>query len=393
MEPERLWNRRYTQLVAIELMLQMGGFLTRPIISNYAISLGATVPVAGFLAGMLATAALCIRPVSGMVSDRFSKKTLLVLACALFSLGAFGCALARSVVLMGAFLALQGFAFAFKSALVTSFVPAVVPANRIGAGVGWLGLAYTVAIALGPSVGLAVSEIGGYPAAFAASGCLLLAAFVLAVLFDPPVPTRVEGRRPDRPPSRRPVLRTLFYPPAVLLSLVGGTLMISQGITSSFVILAGEMRGISSVSLYFVFYALANVGARPLAGWASDTLGVRRVVPPMMVVAIVGMLALAFLDNIAGVVVGGLCMGLGQGSAYAAIQAESVRDVPPECLARSANTYFIGPDIGMGLGPVFGGAILQSSGPEAMYLFNAVTIAAALALFVIATEKTKRARP
>lgn len=392
MGAEKLWNRRFVQLVSIEALLQLGGFLTRPIISNYALSLGATVPVAGFLAGMLATAALCARPISGAVSDRLSKKRLLVLSCALFAVGAFGCAIARTVWLIGAFLALQGFAFAFKSALVTSMVPSVVPRSRIGSGVGLLGLAYTLAIAAGPTLGLFVADLWGYAASFVASGVLLAAALMLAVAFDAPeAPRREIGRERFRHLERRPVVRTLFYPPAVLLSLVGGTLMISQGVTSSFVILTGEMRGVDAVSLYFAFYAVANVGARPLAGWASDVLGVRRVVPPMMMVALAGMLALAFMGNFAGVLIGGLCMGLGQGSAYAAIQAESVRDVPPECLGRSANTFFIGPDVGMGLGPVFGGAILQASGPEAMYLFNAATIAMALALFLFAAPRAKHA--
>ena len=84
MEPARLWNRRFVQLLAIEALLQMGGFITRPIIANYAMDLGASTPLAGFLAGMLATAALVMRPVSGAVSDRLSKKTLLVIASSIW---------------------------------------------------------------------------------------------------------------------------------------------------------------------------------------------------------------------------------------------------------------------------------------------------------------------
>ncbi|MCI2241282.1 MFS transporter [Adlercreutzia faecimuris] len=422
-EPKRLWNRRFVQLLLIEAMLQMGGFLTRPIISNYAIELGAAVPVAGFLAGMLATAALVIRPVSGAISDKLSKKTLLTVSCGLFAAGAFGCALVRSVFWMGVFLALQGFAFAFKSAIIISLVPLVVPKRYTGSGVGWMGLAYTVAIALGPAIGSQVGAAVGYPASFALSGVMLAVALVLAALFKAPPeaaghdlggePTaapeaagaatagddpllagaeavEVEetalegGPAAPAPPARRGrfSLRTIFYLPVIPLAVVGGTLMVSQGITSSFILLAGEMRGIEAVSLYFVFYSIANLGARPLAGRASDAWGVRRVAPPMMVVAVLGMLALAFVPSVAGVAAGGVCMGLGQGSAYAAIQAESVRGVPADQLGRSANTYFIGPDLGMGLGPVFGGWVLQSWGPAAMFVFNAATILLALALFL-----------
>ena len=197
MEPKRLWNRRFVQLLLIEALLQMGGFLTRSIIANYAVDLGASVPVAGFLAGMLATAALAIRPVSGAISDKLSKKTLLTVSCGLFAAGAFGCALVRSVPLMGACLALQGFAFAFKSAIVISLVPLVVPARYTGTGVGWMGLAYTVAIALGPAIGLEVGVVLGYPATFALSGAILLGALVLAALFKAPPEAAGAAARAD----------------------------------------------------------------------------------------------------------------------------------------------------------------------------------------------------
>ncbi|MCI8468242.1 MAG: MFS transporter [Eggerthellaceae bacterium] len=429
MEPTRLWNRRFVQLLSIEALLQMGGFLTRPIIANYAVDLGASAPIAGLLAGMLATAALAMRPVSGAVSDRLSKKTLLVIASALFALGAFGCALVHSVFLMGVFLALQGFAFAFKSAIVISLVPLVVPTRNTGSGVGWMGLAYTLAVALGPAVGSSVGLALGYPMTFMLSGVVLAGALVLAALFKAPAEAAghalsgegaaagdasgagddagdallaaaaqeaeeqaLEGApAPDEAtaggvPAGRPARRfspsTLFYLPIIPLAVVGGMLMVAQGITSSFVLMAGEMQGIEGVSLYFVFYSIANLGARPLAGRASDAWGVRRVAAPMMLVAIAGMVALAFADSLVGVAVGGLCMGLGQGSAYAAIQAESVRGVPPDQLGRSANTYFIGPDLSMGLGPVAGGAVLQTWGPTGMYLFNAASILVALVMFL-----------
>ena len=186
MVKERLWNRRFAKLLCIETMLQFGLYLTRPIISSYAVSLGASLAVAGFLAGLLATAALAIRPVSGVVSDRLSKKGLLVVSCALFAVSAMGCAAFRSLPLLGAFLALQGFSFAFKSTIVVSLASLVVPQAKVGAGVGWLGLAYTFACAAAPAVGSVVGAAWGYPATFAVSGALLSVGLVLAVSFKAP---------------------------------------------------------------------------------------------------------------------------------------------------------------------------------------------------------------
>ena len=375
----RLWNPRFAQLFCIETMLQFGLYLTRPLIAGYAVSLGASLTVAGFLAGLLATSALAARPVSGIVTDRLGKKGLLVVSCALFAVSAVGCAVFRSVPFVAVFLSLQGFAFAFKSTIVVSLASLVVPESKLGSGVGWLGVAYTIACALGPAFGSAVGGAAGYAAAFVVSGALLSAGLVLALLFKAPSEAcshAVASKRSGCGPV------AWFHGPTLLLSAAAGLLMVAQGVTSSFVLLVGDMRGIEGASLYFLVYSLATLAARPLAGKASDALGARTVAIPMMLLAAFGMVAAALLDSFAGIAAAGVCMGVGQGSAYCALQAESVRGVPQNRVGRAANTFYLGPDLCMGLGPVLGGFVLQAAGTAALFLFNAGAVLAGLALLV-----------
>lgn len=134
MHPERLWNRKYVHVLLMETVMQMALYLTRPITASYAVSLGASVAAAGFVAGLLATAAVVVRPLSGSFSDLFSKKNLLVAAAALFAVSAFGCATATTTLMLGAWCAVQGFAFAFKSTLIISMASLVVPRESLGSG-------------------------------------------------------------------------------------------------------------------------------------------------------------------------------------------------------------------------------------------------------------------
>ncbi len=378
MGKERLWNRRFAKLLCIETMLQFGLYLTRPIISSYAVSLGASFAVAGFLAGPLATAALAVRPVSGVVSDRLSKKGLLVVSCALFAISAVGCAAFRSLPLLGVFLSLQGFSFAFKSTIAVSLASLVVPQAEVGAGVGWLGLAYTGSPArLRRPLGPWSAQPGAIPPR---SPCRAssVRGLVLAVSFKAPAAAQVPAGRPASRPAR--MRGGWLYRPVLFLSCVAGLLMVAQGVTSSFVVLVGELRGIPGASLYFFVYSLATLAARPLAGKASDRWGVRVVAPPAMLVAAAGMVVMAFSDGLAGVVVAGACMGVGQGSAYSrpagGIRARRARR--PAGAGR--DTFYLGPDLCMGLGPVVGGFILQRAGASAMFLFNAVAVLAGLGL-------------
>ncbi len=441
--PKRLWNRRFVSLFAIEAALQIGGFMSRPIISNFAVELGATIPLAGFLAGIYATAALVMRPFSGGISDRFAKKQLLTFACFLYCIGAFGCSFARNPLILGTFLCLQGFAFAFKSTIVVSVVPSMVPHNRIGMAVGWIGLAYTLGMALGPALGSVVSDYYGYVSVFLCSGIFMTLAFVFTLFLKIPKSVNmslVEKRMIDEkdagyddaqlaseildeelsskddikdignPVALNSLLRDdirqrqtrkkknglikalekCFYFSALPLSIAAGFLMIAQGSTSSFVLMAGQMEGVADAALYFTFYSFATLAARPLAGRLSDIYGLWKVAPPAMAIAICGMLSIAFIPNIVGFAIGGVCMGAGQASAYSNIQAESVRDVPDDQLGRSANTFFIFPDLAMGVGPVFGGAVLQGAGPQAMFVFNAIMIAVAICVLFLVRAFSKR---
>ncbi len=383
----RLWNARFVHLVAIEVALQMGLQLSTPIVSNYAVSLGMTVALAGVLAGLNATTSVFMRPISGFVSDRFSKKSLMVGAAAAMAVAVLGCAFSTSALAIGFFRVVLGMAFAFKSVVSISMVRLVVPASAVGRGVGWFSLAFTVACAVAPAIGAEVGTAVGYRASFLLAGVLLAAGFVLALLFKAPDSAQAHaapatGARGLQALAQFLRPSRLFFAPSFPLAAVTVFLMMAQNAANALVLLASDMRGIGGASAFFAAYAAACLVSRPLAGRVSDKRGLAALLVPMSFVSIAGMLAMAFVPSLWGVVLGGLLTGTGQASSYSALQAEAVRGVPEEKVGRAVSTFYIGPDLGTGLGPVLGGAVLQAWGPTALYLFGAGSFAACLALFL-----------
>ena len=89
------------------------------------------------------------------------------------------------------------------------------------------------------------------------------------------------------------------------------------------------------------------------------------------------------------IAVGGLLLGVGQGSLYPVLQAESVRDVAPEAMGRAANTFYIGPDVNMCLSPIVGGALLGSLGVGALYAFGGAAVVLAALLFLAAGRRSR----
>ena len=106
-KPSSMWNIAFIQLLLIQLFTQFGANLVRPIVSNYAVALGAAVAVAGFVAGINSTTSLVFRLFAGRISDRFAKRSLLVVACTFYIASSFGCALIPNVACIGVFYALH----------------------------------------------------------------------------------------------------------------------------------------------------------------------------------------------------------------------------------------------------------------------------------------------
>ena len=385
---EKLWNKQYIMLLSIEFMMQFGMYLTRPIISSYATALGAGLALAGFLSGLNATTAMAMRPVSGITSDLFSKKALLVVACAFFSISALGYSISTSTLMLGFFCVVQGIAFAFRSSVLISMVALVVPRSKIATGVGWFGIGLTLAGALGPAAGSFLVNHFCYTTVFIMSAVLFIVGLIIAILFK--TPRGAEGHRPekkkdDASASKRTKLtiKSLFYLPVIPLAVVAALLMVAQGTMNSFIILLGNQGIVENASLYFVAYSIVVMGSKPLSGRIADKYGLSVVVIPGMLIAAWGMLTLVFAKGTIAVAVSAVLMGLGQASSYSAMQAESVRGVPSNKMGRATNTFYIGPDIGMGLGPIMSGYVWQVLGVNGMFLFNVICLLSATLIFCI----------
>lgn len=395
MPSERLYNRRFIHLLCIEATLQFGLYTMNPIVSSYAVFLGASVAVGAFVASLNSVASIFSRSVTGMVTDRLSKKWLLVFASAIFCIAAFGCSLSTSVVWVGIFRALQGVAFALKSALTVSLASLIVPPSKVGAGVGSLGMAFTVACALGPAAGSWLSRYMGYDMCFVLSGILFVVGFVLATTFKAPASAgshrleRISGKGGFRKSSFSTVLNKIFYLPSLPYTLVVGCVVMAQGTNMNLIVLVGSLKGVDGSWVYFLMYAAVTFFTKPLAGRMSDKYGAAAVIVPMSVVTSVGMLLLAFNFSLETIIVAAICMGFGHGSMFSTLQSSCVRGAPADKTGRAANMFYLGNDFGFMAGSTISGIMLQFFGVQAAYLFTCAMIATGLCVFLFFAKGLK----
>ena len=389
-----IWNRFFVQLLIVEAMLQIGSFLTRPVLTNFSVELGATLSVAGFIVGVSTLAAMFLRPVSGFVSDRVSKKSLLVLSSAVFTVAALGMALSTTPFMIGAFHALQGIALAFKSVSVASLAAMAVPRERIGSAIGLIGLMNTLAMAVAPAAGTAISATFGYGPCFFASAVLCGVGFALAIFYQQPPTALPKSAKPASEeaaapaPAKRGKLARLFgsafYLPAVPYACIALFTIWPHAAFMAMTVTVTDMGYLESGPLYFTIFALCALASRPFAGRLSDSMGVTAVALPGLLLAAITVALLVFFPTAPFVVLAAIGMGVGQSAARSALEAESVRGVDMGHLGRASNTFYIGMDLGTAASPIVSGALLQVGSPQMMFasLAAACAIAAALTFLV-----------
>lgn len=385
----RMLNSAYVKLCIIELCLQMGMTTAQPVVSNAALALGASITLAGIMAGLSSVISLSLRIVSGRIITRVAPKKMLVASAAILMVSSLVFALFNSIPMLGISRVLYGSGIVVKTVIAVAVCVRVVPKDSIGQAVAWLGMANVLAVAAGPNLTQLVGLNFGYGYSFLLSGILFTVGTILCITF-PNLP-HVEEDRPAEAETtedtaepatnanatqntvnsrkRKHGLGDYIYFDALPIALMGILESSMFMIVNTLTLTVSVIRNLPEMSLFFVVYVIVSFCMRPIMGKLYDRYGFSKVCPPMCFLMTLSMLTFAFTDGIVMIVVDGVLFALGQGCLWPCLQAESVRGVPEEKSGLSTNTLLFGVDLGMIIGPMVGGAILDVAGPMWMYLF------------------------
>lgn len=378
-----IWSPIYIQLMLFETCCQFGVYLINPIVANFAVALGASVAIGGFLNGLNPLASFLFRPFAGLFLKNTDRRVLLFIAASIFEVSVLICALFPSLMSLTASRIIMGVAFVIKSALVIAVASDITPRESVGQAVGWIGLTGLIAGSLGPAIGQSIGVAVGYRFTFATSAVLFVIAIVLIKTLKRAENEVVAEEMPKMSIRERFAqefhLKKMFHLKTFPLAGVCFFEAYLFGAVCGLLLLTGELRGIEGMSQWFIVYTIAAVAIRPLSNKAYDKYGLPAVFYPEAILMTLSPIFLAFANDMLFVYLSGACMALGQGCVYPSMQAETVKYVAAEDAAIAVNTFYIGPDIGMAVGPMVSGLVLELFGAEIMFL----TVAASGVIFMI----------
>jgi MFS family permease len=344
---------------------------------KYLVHIGASLTIAGVVAGSFSIMALLIRPLSGAAADRLNPKRLCMLGFVLTCAACLGYAFSSSIPSILVFRILHGAGFGITTTVSIALLIPHVPSERLGEGIGYYGLGQIIAQAVGPGVGVMLSDSYGYHAMFLAVCAVACLATVLMGLFPYKPRERTSGA------GEGVKLGDLVSREAVPYALLGGLFSLTNGIVMTFILIYGGKKGIANIDLFFTVNAVMLFAIRPLSGKLVDRRGLGIVLYPALAATVASMILLGVADSLWIVLAAAVLKAVGQGSGQPALQAECIDRAGPGRSGVASSTFYIGADICQGLGPALGGAVSANFGFETMFFLCGGIIA--LAMIVILT--------
>lgn len=245
----KLFTTGYLFLILISLTTAMSYSMISTLITNYAVKLGGTLAMAGTIAGIFSMAALFSRPVGGLICDTLNKKKICIIATVVFCFSFLGYAFSANMAVMLFFRIIQGFSFGISGTANMALVAEIIPKERLGEGLGYFGLGQVVSQVIGPVIGVAMKEHMGFRALFYTVAVISAFAVVLLFLFPYDSSCHDSSKTEKRNKSYFS-FRYLVAWECLFYALTAGMFSMTNGITSSFLVLLGDERGIVNIALF-----------------------------------------------------------------------------------------------------------------------------------------------
>ncbi len=381
---EPLWTWKFLLLILINFGNGAAGYMTVPLVTKYAMSMGADITAASTISGVLSLVAMIMCPIAGVLSDRVNRKKLLLFTEIAYALCLGFHAIVTNLTLLLIMRAITGIFFSISSVLTVAYASSYIPTSRMGEGLSYFGLVTPLVQAAGPSIGLGLRDNFGYYAAFLGASVAAVAAMVCVLV----LPYAEEKKESAKKTLKFNDIFALQFLGLMLLTAVFSS---ANGLVSTYLdILAGE-RSIANIALFFTVYSIALVISKPITGKLLDTKGMFFVIVPAIFFAALGMFFIGIATSLGIMLVAAVCKALGQGAGTPTIQAYAVKSSDKARSGVAVSTVQIGQSLGNAFAPVIGSFFVEPFGYKGMFCGSAVVVLAAGGMLLLwEVQKAKK---
>ena len=389
MNEERLWNRNYWKVMTSNFSMWFAFYLLTPLLPLYLNeTFGTTKDTIGLVLSGYTLTALIVRPFSGYLVDTFPRKRVLMTSLFLYFL-CFGGYLAAGTLLLFAIVrTLHGAPFGASTVANSTVAIDVLPSSRRNEGIGYYGLSNNLATAIAPTVGLFVYRYTHdfdllFWLAFLTAGI----GFAINTTIDIPKREPIAGKRTLS-------LDRFFLLKGWTIGLNMAFFGVCYGVLSNYLAIYGKevMNITSGTGAYFMLLSTGLILSRLQGGRTLRKGRLTHNAAEGIIISCVGYVLFVACPNMVGYYGSAILIGLGNGHMWPAFQNMIIGVANNDERGTANSTLLTSWDLGMGIGILLGGVIVEYAHYTAAFWWVAIMQLAGALLFFTLTRKTYLAR-
>ena len=380
---ERLWNSNYCKAMTGNFMLFFSFYLLTPLLPLYLdAQFGADKDMIGLVLSGYVVAALIVRPFCGFIVDSFNRRKVLMLCFFTFFICFTGYIGAGTLLMFAIVRTIHGVPFGATTVANSTVAIDVLPSSRRNEGIGYYGLSNNLAMAIAPSIGIWIYG--------ATDNFTLLFWISLAVAF-----VGFYCSTSIRLPERKPVegkphfsMDHFFLTRAWLMAVNIFLFSICWGVMSNYVAIYGkEVMGISDGT--GLFFALLSGGLFASRLYGAKSLRAGRLTENALegaFISAVGFTLFALSPGEWAFYLSALMIGLGNGRMFPAFLNMFISVARHDQRGTANSSILTAWDLGMGIGILAGGMLVEYAGYHAAFWFTAASQTAGAFLLLLCTR-------
>jgi len=339
-------------------------FALIPTLPIYLVGLGCSEVETGVLLGVFFFCSLICRPFVGRALLRTSERKFMILGSFLYLLASLAYLYSPPFWPFFAVRVFHGVGFGLFHTSSFTFIANTASKAHRGQSLGYFSLSMTFASALAPAIGmLLINHFSITMLFFLCSGlslCTLLISYQLGKTktAPPEFPSYEEG--------------FLLNAKAVPASVTNSITLFMWGALAAFFPIYAAGHGVDNPGLFFTTVAVMLLLGRSLGGKILDLYKRESVILPCLIAYIVSTAILAFSETLPMFILVGVIWGIGNAFSMPSLVAY-VLDRVASSAGPAMGTFTAISDVGLTLGPVIMGIVIQATGYRIMFLCLAFT--------------------
>ncbi len=349
-----IWNRDYIALILANFLSFCSFYMLLAALPlHMAVNMQVDSKIIGVVVGIFSISALISRLFAGYLTDFLPRKKFMSVILAFFVLSVASYLISASVEALFWVRLFQGLCWGLITTSLNTIVIDVMPVRRQGEGIAYFSTGSTIAMALGPVTGLTLFNLYDFDIVIYASLVIAIAGYICSLWARKDSFHKSDNIRKPNNINDFLLIRALPFSFKYLL------IFFSYGVILGFITLFGKSLNISNSSWFFIVFALGILISRILSAKLLnkgffDSMNMLS----MLLLSILFALT-AILPSIKMFYILAFFSGIGFGIYIPVNQAMTIFMAKKSQRGVATATFFIALDIGIGLGIMLAGSILE----------------------------------